>query len=382
MADPVKEIAKALVPQLYADVKGWAVSLGRHVKRFVRNTSLREFASPGDLLEALRSNVLADGTWVRLRAMPSAFGPFQRNLFLPPFVGFQTQLRLGPPIFSPDNPVLGLMAQATSHLRPVGMYPVVDQETVQGCLYPADTTAFGFVGIMPDVTTLVPYMPALFATRFSRFFGIASSITGIVRYLDAAMISEAGFAPEDHEVLRQAGQVWFFDATHDDAKCHPLNTEPAEVWGGLYAYGHLEIESGFLKLRSAVDALQQALVSSGLEPSISQNQVRRREVSLFAKGVRAQMDGQLPVYAVHMDAELGRGYADARRRFDVLVERILANFRDACAADGARLKNPHDVDFSYTDGTQAYTVLKSAAADTLHDPVLFAIRDWHRLRGT
>jgi hypothetical protein len=50
--DPVKEVAKALVPQLYADIKAWTVSLGRRVRRFARNTSLREFNSPGELLEA------------------------------------------------------------------------------------------------------------------------------------------------------------------------------------------------------------------------------------------------------------------------------------------------------------------------------------------
>jgi hypothetical protein len=275
-----------------------------------------------------------------------------------------------------------MMAQATTHLTPVGMYPVIDRDTVQGCLYPADATAFGFVGIMPEVTQLVPYVPALFAARMSRFFGAPSFITGIVRYVDAGMISEAGFGPEDHEVLRQAGRVWFFDATDDDAKCTPIaDAEPAEVWGGLYAYGHLEIESGFLKLKSAIEALHTALTSSGVDISITQNQAGRREILLFGRGIRAQMDAQLPIYAVHMDAEVGRGYADARKRFDAVMQAVLGNVRDACATDGAHLRNPNDLDFSYTDGTHAYTVLKSAAADRLHDPVLFAVRDWHRQRG-
>jgi hypothetical protein len=45
------------------------------------------------------------------------------------------------------------------------------------------------------------------------------------------------------------------------------------------------------------------------------------------------------------------------------------------------IKNPYDLDFTYTDSDKAFTVLKSSSADEISDPIGMAIRDWHRKRG-
>jgi hypothetical protein len=382
LADPLTAgIAKELAPSLYADVKSWLVSLGKGLGRFVRNTSLREFNSPAELLEALESRSITEDSWIRLRCKPSPFGPFLRTHFITPIIGFNTEMRLGPRIHG-ENPILAMIAQTMSHLTPVGLYPRVSSETLQGVAYAADVEACGMIGALPGTANMTRSVPLLLAERHSRQFSIPSWLTAIIRRIDATSLGDAGFTVEDQEIIRQSGEVWFIDATHEDSRCYSIGEDiPTELWGGLYASGHLEIADGSLPIREWVEAFDGAMKSEGFATQVNQNKAGRREIAIYAKGARVTLDSARPAFSLHMDAELSTDFAKNRSRFDSLCSGALRNIETACQKSSVRLRNPLDVDFTYADAASAYSVLTSPGASAISDPLAVSIRNWHRRRN-
>lgn len=373
--------AQELTRQLYADVKTWLTSVGRWAKKQLGKTATHTYESPGALLDALRKNLVKDGDRVTLECKPALFGPFLRDHFLSPIIGNHTSLRLGP-VMQSSNPIFGILAQVTSQLTPVGLYPPVDKDVSQACLYPSDSSACGFLGLFPGVSDLVPYIPALLAARHTPYCNMPCHITGNIRLLSAESLTDAGFAAEVYEEIRQAGSIWVLDATDDDSECNPLGEGvTTQLWGGLYASGHLEISSGSLQVPRAVEALKAALDSAGYQPLVDQNRAGRKEIMLFAQGFRICMDSQFPYYSLHMDAELGIDFKRSRERFDGVCQGALTNLQQICKEDSVELANSLDMDFSYTNSAEAYTVMRSSGAENIRDPLMIAIRDWHRTRS-
>jgi hypothetical protein len=200
--------------------------------------------------------------------------------------------------------------------------------------------------------------------------------------VSAHQLEQSGFSPEICEEIRQIGLIWFLDATDDDSECNPLGEAiTTELWGGLYASGHFEIEDGVLQYSQAVEAFRDALTKEGYEPFIDQNHAGRKEIMLFAKGFRMCIDTQSPLFSFHMDADLALDYKNSRRKFDNVCNNTLMNIRKVCDDNSVKLRTENDLDFSYTDSTSAYTILKSVGAENISDPLAIAIRDWHRNRG-
>jgi hypothetical protein len=375
--------AKELTRQLYADVKSWLTGAGRWIKKKYGKVLTEVYSSPSELLDALKNNLVKDGDRVTLECKPALYGPFLRDHFLSPIIGNHTGMRLGPPLQHP-NPVIGLMAQVTSQLTPVGLYPPIEDGVSQAVLYPSDTPACGFQSLIPvfGINELVQYIPALLASRHTNFCNVPCHITGIIRLIDSANLMESGFKPEIHEEMRQAGTVWFIDATDEDSECNPLGEGvTTELWGGLYASGHLEIASGTLKVERVLEGFRGALASAGYKPFVDQNQAGRKEIMIFAEGFRILMDSQLPYYSLHMDAELALDFKGSREKFDRVSLSALENIKKICGEDSVELINPLDFDFSYTNCAEAYSVMCSSGADNIKDPLMLAIRDWHRKRN-
>lgn len=373
--------ARELVQQLWSDAKACLPFLARKLTEMHRRATTSQFDSLPELRAALLGNQVENGALVKVACKPSPFGPYLRSHFLSPIIGRHTSLRLGPPLVHP-NPVMAIMAQATSQLMPVGLYPAIAANVNQVSLYPTEATAIGFVGLMPGINELVPSVPALIASRFLSCYGKPCEVTGVARLVDPTFLSGFGVGAERYEALRQQGAVWFLDATTDEAQCTPFGDDTVtELWGGIYASGHLEIGEGRLEVAKLVEGFGQAFADNGFEPDVQPNLAGRREIMVFAKGLRACVDTQQPFYSLHMDAELALDFDKSRQKFDRACKSILNNIRTVCSESSVDLKNPDDLDFSYTSSSKAFTVMKSMASDRIYDPLAISIRDWHRLRG-
>ena len=147
-------ISSSLSGALYEDMKSWAVSAATKLVRVYKKATVRSFSSPAELLHAAAAGDLERGQEVRVDCKIAPAGPFLSSHYLMPFVGSHTSMRLGPPLQAP-NPIMGMMAQATSHLIPVGLYPPIAAGVEQVTLYPPDAAACGFVSILPGVNDLV-----------------------------------------------------------------------------------------------------------------------------------------------------------------------------------------------------------------------------------
>ena len=168
----------------------------------------------------------------------------------------------------------------------------------------------------------------------------------------------------------------------DGSECHPLDDATStELWGGLYASGHLEIASGSIGVDKIIESVRSAAIEVGFEPNVIQNRAGRMEVTIFGRGFRSLVDTKAPLFSLHMDAELGTNYKASRAKFDSFTEKTIANINAVCEDESVDLKNPMDLDFSYTDASNAFSVLKSEGAKLMSDPLSVAIRDWHRTRG-
>jgi hypothetical protein len=235
---------------------------------------------------------------------------------------------------------------------------------------------------MPGLNELVEHTPTLLASRHVPYCGMPCNLTGVVRLVDAQVMTEFGVSPEDYEETRQSGNIWFIDATTDESKCVPLDDAvTTELWGGLYASGHFEITSGSVGYDRLVEGFVDAIKNQDFDPDVIQNQAGRQEIMIYAKGIRALLDTKAPLYSIHMDAELAIDFGKYRNKFDSISQNILSNISSICKEESVDLKNDLDLDFSYTDASDAFTVLQSMGADYMENPLAVAIRDWHRKRG-
>src|SRR5262249_24311336 len=119
----------------------------------------------------------------------------------------------------------------------------------------------------------------------------------------------------------------------------------------------------------------------GTRSAIQRNTGVLPSFGIYGEGVRVTISSQVPMYSLHMDADVGTAFGPTRQSFDGVLTSALATIKTAFASKSVQLKNPDDLDFSYTNGTNAYSVLKSLSAYAIRDPLGVAIRDWHRLRG-
>ncbi len=242
-----KELARQLVP----DVKSWITNLWRKLKKSIRKARIETFSSPEDLLDALKRGTVGDGNRVRIECKPSSFGQFLRNHFLVPVLGDRTDLRLGPGFDFP-HPAMSILANACSYLTPVGLYPRLDEEgTMQVSLYRSDVSALGYLSVMSGMMGLegvFSSLPSLFAKRHAQYLNMPCHVTGMIRIADLSTFADVGFTPEAFEEVRSKGDIWFLDVTDDDSEVIPLGeAETTELWGGLYAAGHVEFFEGELK---------------------------------------------------------------------------------------------------------------------------------------
>ncbi|MEQ8259218.1 MAG: hypothetical protein RH947_02885 [Alcanivorax sp.] len=374
--------ASFLLQQLYPDVKNWLSTLAKYLRTPVKKANSKVFNNPSDLLGALKANEVQADEWVTLECKPSTFGPYLRNHFISPIIGNHTGMRLGPQIQG-GHPIMALMGQVTSHLRPVGIYPPIEDDLYQFCLYPSDSPVFGMIGLLPGTDTMVEYMPAVCSGKHLPFSNMPCNVRGIVRQVDPKLLLDIGVPIEKYEELRQKGDVWFLDLAGDYAEVNPLGEAvTTEMWGGMYASGHMEIKSGEIQLQPLIDGMAEAFRSEGFEPHVSQNKAARKEVMIYAQGIRAVIDTQVTLYSIHMDADLGLEYTKNKMKFDKVTKSYLNVIEESAKLNSCDIGNLNDLDFTYSDSESAYTVLQSAGADLIADPVGMAMRDWHRKRST
>lgn len=374
------EVSKFLANQLYPDIKSWCASLARFLSIPVKKANAPHLRSPIELLEALELNHIPVDSWVTLDCKPSAFGPFLRTHMMSPIYGMSTDMRLGPQILS-DNPIMGLMGQIMTNLKPVGLYPSVSEDISQICLYPADVEAFGFVGMLPDISNLVQYIPAVVNPKKMMHLGSPSTVQGIIRCATPEMLKEVGIPYETWEELRQDGSLWYLDIISEGTTIAPHGEATvSEMWGALYASGHIEFE-GELQLQPLIDGMAESLRLPNMEIQCIQNQAARKEFLIFGKGIRAVIDSQYPIYSIHMDAEIGTSFKSERKRFDKACLDFHGVIKEAAKISSIDVSNEGDLDFTYTNSTKSFKVLSSEAAENIADPVGLAIRDWHRKRS-
>ena len=374
--------ASFLAQQLYPDLKNWLATLAKALRVPVKKANAKVFSSPSELLNALKANDVQADEWVTLECKPSTFGPFLRNHFLSPFIGHHTGMRLGPQIQA-EHPIMGMMGQITSHLKPVGIYPPIDEDLYQICLYPTDAAVFGMIGILPGTDKMIEYLPAVCTSKHLSFSNMACNVTGIVRQVSPKSLSDIGAPIEKWEELRQSGDIWFLDVADDYSEVNPIgDAVTTEIWGGLYASGHIEIVDGELQLKPLVDGMVESIRSAGFEPHVTQNEAARKEIMVYGAGIRAVIDTQAPLYSIHMDAELGLEYAANKLKFDTVAKSYLNVIEETANLASVEVANLHDLDFTYTNSEDSYSVLRSLGSDLIADPVGIAIRDWHRKRST
>jgi hypothetical protein len=298
-----------------------------------------------------------------------------------PIIGHHTEMRRGPHIQS-DNPILGMFGQILSHLKPVGIYPPIDDDLYQICLYPSDAVVFGMIGLFPGLNKMVEYIPAVTSSKHLTFNNMPCVVQGIVRQVEPKLLTDIGAPIERWEELRQTGDIWFLDLTDDYSEVNPIDDGVTpEIWGGLYASGHIEIVNGELNQKLLHDGMADAIGSAGFEPYITQNEAARKEIMIYGVGIRAVIDTQVPLYSIHMDAELGIEYASNKEKFDKVVKTYLTVIEEVAKNSSAEIANLHDLDFTYTDSENSYSVLRSLGSNLIADPVGVAIRNWHRKRS-
>lgn len=280
-----KNTAGFLAQQLYPDIKNWISTFYKFVKTPVKKATAPVFSNPGQLLDALKKNEIKADDWVTLQCKPSTFGPFLRKHFLSPIIGNRTDMRLGPPIQSNLHPAMGLIGQITSHLKPVGIYPPIEDDLYQICLYPADAEVFGMVGLLPGTDNLIEYIPAVCNGKHLTFSNVVSNVKGIIRQVSPKLLLDIGVPIEKWEELRQSGAIWFIDITDEYADIIPQGeVVTTEIWGGLYASGHMEIKSGELQIAPLVEGMAESFKSVGYEPNVTRNSAKRQEIMVFAHG--------------------------------------------------------------------------------------------------
>ena len=291
-------------------------------------------------------------------------------------------MRLGPTFFGEGDRygTIAIMAQQSSHLKPVGLYPPIDSGISQLTLLPADATCYGFIGFIPEVQSLVSSISAIVSQDKISLCGSPSLVTGIIRVVTQAMFVEKGLPIEKYEELRQAGDTWYLDICSEGTEIKPMyDGAVTEVWGGLYASGHIEVEGG-IQVKPLIDGIMDAFKSAGYEPEFLQNLAETKDMSILARGLRFTISPYGCIYSLHMDAELAINYKRNKDLFNSVCDNLQDVIIESAKKSDAKIINPRDLDFTYTDSAKSFSVLESRAADEISDPVAIVIRDWHRKR--
>ncbi|WP_127554721.1 hypothetical protein [Serratia marcescens] len=381
MIDKVPEAAtQELVRQLYPDLKNMLISVCRKIAKPIRKANAKRYKSPLELLEDLKENKIKADSLIALECKPSMFGPFLRNHLMPYLNGSNDQMRLGPPILC-DNPAMQIIAQTTSHLKPVGIFPKIDNEISQICLYPSDATCCGMIGILPEVNSLVVSIPAISSQSKLTHCDSPSIVIGVVRMITRSMFEEKGIPVELYEEYRKNGNIWFIDIFSEGTEIKPMfDGAVTELWGGIYASGHLEF-NGKLDASNLYRRIMDSFVAAGLQVQYSENQAERRDVCIWSPGLRFMLVPGSANYSLHMDADLALDYAASKNKFDKICNEILTNINESLEEASIKLENPFDLDFSYIDSARTFSILNSPRAESITDPLAISIRDWHRLKN-
>lgn len=366
-----------LTRNLLNDLRYWIIS--RFGSSEPSDTHKTKTVNLTELISQVMNGELQADTKLRVKCLPSLFGPYQKHHVLSPLIGNHTNMRLGPTIKA-QIPFLGFFSQIMSQLTPVGLFPQLTGGCFQGCAYEVGSEAFGFFSpVLPEMVPPIPFLPLLLHERHIQHAGHPSEIECSLRQIDVASLRKAGFSIEDHEALRQLNKLWFLDAGHSDLEVK-REGKIAPMWGGLYASGHLLFE-GEIKANLVIECFVEAFRSAGFEPKSLRNRVKTQEVLVFARGLRATIyPGKPVIWAIHMDGELGTKYDLYRVKFDRIVDTILRNFVSAFENAKVHLLNPNELDFTYTNSESAYKILQSPSAKDIVDPIAVSIRNWHRTR--
>lgn len=377
------KLPAGLMAPLYADLKTVVIATTTKLKRILDDSHRPHFTSPRHLEAAFSGSQVRDGQRLTLNCRLSPFGPFMRRHFLTPLVGPNRNSRLGP-MLGGVNPVADFVAQITTHYRPVGLCPPIAEDTVQGFAYDTEYPTAGLVGLVPGVSEMVSHTHVLLRPDHSRYYGRSVFLQGVLRQITPWDFQEAGLTMGDYEACRQQGKIYFVDCTPEQSDWRVVDKTPAmpEFWGALYAHGHLECDDPtIVRIPDIVEVAREAVSRVSPYTDVTQNSKGRQEIGVFGQGVRMVLDTEAPLWCIHMDTELSSGYPLARTAFEEVAETFLTGVEECVTANGARLLNPRDVDFTYLDNTASYNVLRSQAAEELTDPALTLVRDWHKRRN-
>lgn len=369
------EIAtKTIIQEIYNDIKEWAMTAVRPMQRTVRNIKKKKYSNIAELNSDISKRNLKNGDYIQIKCKFSSFGISKKPIYIGPLAGMNTQNRLGPPLLN-NNPVLGMMAQMTSNLSPIGIYPYIDENITQVKLYPHDSSAFGFFGMMPDIHNLVPSFNALIKTEFLNEAHKVCTLTGKLRCITQKDLVDAGYPLEEYEVLRSLDNIWFLQAVDNESDCKVKDNSKTELWGALYSGGHLEFD-GELPIKPLIDNYINSLSPHVEDLKVIQNQAKNKEVNIFGKGFRMVQHINFPLYALHYDIDIGTNYIEQKKNYDNILNTVFESINKTCDDNSVELKNPNDLDFHYTNQTNNHKLLASKAAENIDDPLAMAIREW------
>ncbi|MCI1032475.1 hypothetical protein [Raoultella terrigena] len=379
-----KIIVETLVKEMYRDLKNGIPSIFKKISLPTKKAVAKRFNTPDSLLDALKNGSVKNNEFVVLECKPTVFGPYLRSHYLMPFIGSSSDMRLGP-IFAGGNEdvdvVFNLLTQVTSHLMPVGLFPPVDNDVSQITLFPSDAVCYGFIGFMPGVNNLVPSITAIVSQDKINFCGSPSHVVGIVRQVTQAMFVEKGVPIEIYEDLRQTGDIWYLDVYSEGTEIKPMHDGVVtEMWGGLYASGHIELK-GELLAEPLINGVMDSFRNAGYEPYFTQNLAAGKDMSVYAKGMRFSILPGSCFYSLHMDAELAINYKKNRNVFNGVCDNLLEVIVESAKKSDAKILNPRDLDFTYTDSTKSFSILGSKCAEEIKDPVAMVVRDWYRRKN-
>lgn len=378
------KIIEVLVKELYKDVRLVIPSIFRVIKSPIKKALAKRFNNPEGLLEGLKTGSVKNNDLVVLECKPSMFGSYLRNHYLLPIIGMSSDMRLGPQfncMVDGGFDFFAFTAQVSSHLKPVGLYPPIDDNLSQVTLFPSDAECYGFVGMMPGVNNLISSMPAIVSQDKVHLCGATSLVTGIVRVVTQAMFVEKGFPVEKYEEFRQSGDIWYLDVYSEGTEVKPIfDGVVTEMWGGLYASGHIEME-GSVQKSLLINGVMDSFKNAGYEPQYIENFAAGRDLTVYAKGMRFSLSPFSGLYSLHMDAELAINYQKSRSVFDSVCDNLLEVIIESAKINGAKVLNPKDLDFTYTNSAKSFSILESKYAEEISDPIAIAVRDWHRRKN-
>jgi len=369
-----------LAQQLYKDAKVIIPSIIRKLTIPTKKVIAKRFGSPEELLDALKSNKIKHDSFVAVECKPSTFGPFLRHHFLSPLSGISSNMKLGPTI-DHEIPEFAFLAQLTSYLKPVGLYPPIDDNLTQVTLYPSDATCCGYIGMVPGISNLITSLPAIVNQDKISFCGAPSVVIGVVRVVTQTMFQDRGIPIEVYEELRQSGDIWYLDVYSEGTEIKPLfDGVVTEMWAGIYASGHIEME-GNIQVDPLINGVADAFRNAGYAPVFNQNFAKGKEISILSEGLRFTLFPSGAIYTLHMDAEIGINYKKSRSSFDNICDNMLEVILEAAKKSDAKVNNPKDLDFTYTDSAKSFSTLESKSAEEISDPTAIIVRDWHRKKN-